>query len=651
MYAPTHIFWRGFEAKLSADHAKWVGGRLNRAPDQWQPRLKKTYVTMFEKSGAYVANTWLRSASDKLATLLLPLNASDTDIRHRAAELADECMRSAGDVGGAGMVAFWRACERFCLARGVKPPPVSDGEEGQIKAAVLRMVCPLWWRRRLRVQHGRTIEENAIKLGYVHLRREKYVSDVNVRRRVQQKAANAATLANVTVTNQHGDEFTLAALAERSNANPHIRRSELMTRIAGFEHIAKGVGHAAEFWTGTCPSRLHARLADGGRPNPKHDGSSPREAQTHLAACWSRFRAWAARKGIGLYGFRIAEPHHDGCPHWHLLLFMAQDVVDKAREGFRKYFLDQHEPNEPGAAKNRVKFVSIDMEKGSAAGYVIKYISKNIDGYKVQQDPLGGCAVEGAARVDAWSATWGIRQFQQVGGAPVGVWRELRRLKESTQYTDLIERGRVVADEGDWRAYVQLQGGPFVARKDLAMRTAVSREGRVWCPVEERQIEAVRTRYGEESGGVVFGVRDMRDGLSFASRVFKWVVDRCLKASGFQGEVASIMSLGRSCFGAISGKGGGLGGSVITAEHGKAQSGFSGQVVQGEGVLASPWTRVNNYTVGVSDGFAKRPRSAESDCADDGEAVFGAGVGVPFEADWQYRAVGGEVESYRAAWG
>lgn len=546
---------------------------------------------------------WGRLAWEKLAAKIeaeagnpvpaLPFDAGDEHIKAQA-RMAAAAMYGRALEGGATIEGVRAACAAGCAEWGIAPPEADVGDHG----AIARMFDSDWWLRRLRSTHGRRIEGAAIGRGYVSHMAGCYVSDVNLQRRRDQRARNRKALEAAEVENQYGDVFTLQELAERSNANPRIRRAELMTRIAGFEACARDLGHVADFWTVTCPSRFHAVRFEGGR-NPRHDGSTPRDAQAHLVETWAKCRAALARRGVRLYGFRIAEPHHDGCPHWHLLMFMPAESVQGARALVLRYFLEDHDPDEPGAREQRCKFVDIDPARAGAAGYVAKYVAKSIDGFGLESDLLGNPALIAAERVEAWASTWGIRQFQQIGGAPVGVWRELRRLTGGEDLTDAAHAAWKAANAGagawsaGWAEYLRLQGGPMVERDALRLRVAYTAAGERWDAVEECPVPQ-ENRYGEPCAPGAWGVRDVLKGAAWSSRRYRWRAPSGERA-GLGVAAAKAAKVARGAEGT----------PAEESARRDAERAHRARL-RGSGVAsakrAQPWTRVNNCTGVVGDG-------------------------------------------------
>ncbi len=507
--------------RLSTDE-EWSAERVAALPPRWRARIIDQYDARRASSAPDArreSNLFLLSLTDQLNAVRMPLGADDGVICDRAAQLAGEC-GAIGEVFQHDTREARAAMERIVRTHQCEPPIAErvDERTGEIKGvrdvpAVKRMTDPMWWRRALRNMHARHVEAAAIALGYVNVARDMYVSDESLARRTQQRNRNQAMLEQTVARNEEGDEFTLAELAARGVANKAIRRAELMTRIAGFEQIARELGHIGLFFTITCPSRMHKWRKAGGkaRENPLYDGTKPNEAQKYLATMFARLRAKLARVGVQWYGFRIAEPNHDGTPHWHVLVFFAPAWRGDERRAalprvcalVRRYAL-QDSPGERGAKQHRADFEPIDWSRGSAAGYIAKYVAKNIDGYKVGDDLYGNPALESSARVEAWASTWRIRQFQQVGGPPVTVWRELRRVDEIPEGAPaILERAHAAANKvesGDgqikpasWADFIKANGGIGTPRNDRPIQLAKdwdSREG----------------RYGEAVGEVVRGV-------------------------------------------------------------------------------------------------------------------------------------------------
>ncbi|KKO65343.1 Bacteriophage replication A protein (GPA) [Janthinobacterium sp. KBS0711] len=490
---------------------------LARIPFKWRNRVITAAMAKMAWSSWYkiyesIATSFVREFAEQYVPAGVDLSQSDADIvataERAAAGVTKMLWMAVSDTHALQIM------EDECTAYGIELP-----EFDALADTIARLVDARWWRRQLRKRVKRAFEAGNIRLGYVNYRGEPYASNDAVLSRLAQNRRNAAALAATLVQNENGQQFSIAELAEKTTANKAIRRGELMLRINGFEQIARECGDQGIFITWTCPSRFHA-MQHSGKPNDKFDGSTPREANAYLGKMTSLCRSALARRGIGLYGFRIAEPHHDGCPHWHLLLFVRptakyktahlQDVAGRAIRIMKRYAW-RVDRGEPGAFARRLDVKRIDWAKGSAAGYIAKYVAKNIDGvaehktkegYVVTADTEGDVELTPSARVESWAACWGIRQFQQWGGAPVTVWRELRRIEESmlNEAPAAMRRAWDAVQKIDgekracWAEYLRAQGGALVPRKELVVTLA-------------KDEKTVIGRYGETLRTTPYGVR------------------------------------------------------------------------------------------------------------------------------------------------
>ena len=490
---------------------------LARIPFKWRNRVINAAMAKMAWSSWYkvyesIATSFVREFAEQYVPAGVDLSQSDADIvataERAAAGVTKMLWMAVSDTHALQIM------EDECASYGIELP-----EFDALADTIARLVDARWWRRQLRKRVKRAFEAGNIRLGYVKYSGEPYASNDAVLSRLAQNRRNAAALAATLVQNENGQQFSIAELAEKTTANKSIRRGELMLRINGFEQIARECGDQGIFITWTCPSRFHA-MQHSGKPNDKFDGSTPREANAYLGKMTSLCRSALARRGIGLYGFRIAEPHHDGCPHWHLLLFVRptakyktahlQDVAGRAIRIMKRYAW-RVDRGEPGAFARRLDVKRIDWAKGSAAGYIAKYVAKNIDGvaehktkegYVVTADTEGDVELTPSARVESWAACWGIRQFQQWGGAPVTVWRELRRIEESmlNEAPAAMRRAWDAVQKIDgekracWAEYLRAQGGALVPRKELVVTLA-------------KDEKTVIGRYGETQRITPYGVR------------------------------------------------------------------------------------------------------------------------------------------------
>ena len=351
-------------------------------------------------------------------------------------------------------------------------------------ASLSRLVDADWWERKFKVQRTQWREALLIAIGSVS--RDKaasaYASIQAIREVKARRLSNLEYLKSCELENtETGERFSLIEKVMASISNPEIRRMELMNTIAFTEQYAADNGDMGMFLTITTPSKYHPTRTVGKdkrvqfNHNWDKETYTPKDGQRYLCKVWAKIRTAFKDNGLKVYGMRVVEPHHDATPHWHMMLFTKRAQRQPVIDIMRKYAMKE-DGDERGAAKNR--FDCKHMNKGGAAGYIAKYIAKNIDGYALEGErdfETGELLSDAAAAVTAWAATWRIPQFHPIGLPAMGTYRECRRIRSfnlTETFDEEVEAVRAAADVGNFAAYITAQGGANTPRESQTVRVA-----------------------------------------------------------------------------------------------------------------------------------------------------------------------------------
>ena len=215
--------------------------------------------------------------------------------------------------------------------------------------------------------------------------------------------------------------------------------SKNYAQLKGLEFLSKKLGLLSVFITLTLPPDFH--------PSPKNnnntwDGLTPEQGHDFLQANWRAIQKIMNKNGGRFFGVRVEEPHLDGCPHWHILVFIEPSRYQKLEATIRKFFIGEK------AAKIDI----LDDSKSSASSYVMKYIKPFYFDRELEENDME--TNKGTQRrsrnekkkdlenlnkkqkmvssYDAHRATWGFRSIQifDLPGAAT-IWDHLRLLKNN----------------------------------------------------------------------------------------------------------------------------------------------------------------------------------------------------------------------------
>ncbi|MEJ4046234.1 replication endonuclease [Erwinia sp. SLM-02] len=420
----------------------------------------------------------------------------------------------------------------------------------RIPGSLARMICTTWWYRRLWQRRCEWREEQLRAVCLVSRKTSPYISREMALYKREQRRKSLEFFRAHELINEHGDRLEMEAVVRASTSHPVRRRNEMMACLKGLELIAEMRGDRAIFYTLTCPSRFHATLSHG-QPNPMWAGTTVRQSSEYLVGVFAAFRKAMHKAGLRWYGIRVAEPHHDGTVHWHLLCFMPPGDCSAITALLRRFAIKEDRQELGKVTEPRFKANAIDSRKGTPTGYIAKYISKNIDGRglgKHISKETGTSLRDSAEHVTSWASLHRIQQFRFFGIPGRQAWRELRLLagQVNRQHNGRKAGAPVLADRrldavlaaadaGCFATYISRQGGVLVPRRQYLVRTAY-------------ELSDVQNKYGDRSRRI-YGIWSPLTKERICTHSFKW--KRVRKTSG-------------------------------------------GQISPGRGHLFTPWTRGNN---------------------------------------------------------
>lgn len=356
-----------------------------------------------------------------------------------------------------------------------------------IPGSLARMLCADWWYRKLWKMRCEWREEQLRAVCLVSKKASPYVSYEAVMHKREQRRKSLEFFRSHELVNEDGDTLDMEDVVNASSSNPAHRRNEMMACVKGLELIAEMRGDCAVFYTITCPSRFHSTL-NNGRPNPTWTNATVRQSSDYLVGMFAAFRKAMHKAGLRWYGVRVAEPHHDGTVHWHLLCFMRKKDRRAITALLRKFAIREDREELGNNTGPRFKSELINPRKGTPTSYIAKYISKNIDGRGLAGEiskETGKSLRDNAEYVNAWASLHRVQQFRFFGIPGRQAYRELRLLagQAARQQGDkkagapVLDNPRLdailaAADVGCFATYIMKQGGVLVPRKYHLIRTA-----------------------------------------------------------------------------------------------------------------------------------------------------------------------------------
>ncbi len=292
-----------------------------------------------------------------------------------------------------------------------------------------------------------------------------------------------------TMVVKNGDvEIPLIDLYTRKQIS---KRASALSWLNGMDEYAGENNLQGAFITITCPSKFHISSASA-------DHYTIEDGHKYLTHMWHGVELLLASRRTKYYGVRAVEPHKDGLPHLHMIIYADEKSLLEIDELLKEKSCEIDNFETTSSDSQRYDFRIIDTELGNPSAYITKHI---MDDYNPKN---ANKAVKGLSDIAYWVKDTRIRQLQFFRCPSKGLWDELRRRNDPFYDDDRLEEIRCAAKDGDFCKFFTLLGGHTVKMKDhyvqLIKKDAVdivqSTVDRITGEYTETETPRI-TRYGE----------------------------------------------------------------------------------------------------------------------------------------------------------
>lgn len=199
----------------------------------------------------------------------------------------------------------------------------------------------------------------------------KYGLTLNDIENVNNKLEKQTTFLKNFILNLGDGDFNLLDNCMSANINPKKYFAEVNNRVNSLFKYANMMELKPVFLTITCPSEYH--------PSSKNydPNISVKDSVRYLSEKWASFLRLKVfthiKKAINhnMIFIRVIEPHKNGCPHCHVMIFIPKNYVHKVRITFKRHFTAD------GASTYAQNFrYTWHNESGGSVAYILKYINK-----------------------------------------------------------------------------------------------------------------------------------------------------------------------------------------------------------------------------------------------------------------------------------